>query len=109
MRRYFVWELVLSGPGVLRLVALRTHLMFADALTKSLPGPAHIQQWTNIEASCLALRRLDLMILSPPVCSTLKLLLLLSFLSLLFCILPNSCGFTPLFCKGGMIIIQGTL
>ena len=25
------------------LVALRTHLMFADALTKSLPGPAHIQ------------------------------------------------------------------
>ena len=34
-------ELVLSG--VLCLVALRTHLMFADALTKSLPGPAHIQ------------------------------------------------------------------
>ena len=41
IRRYFVRELVLSG--VLRLVALRTHLMFADALTKSLPGPAHIQ------------------------------------------------------------------
>ena len=41
IRRYFVKELVLSG--VLRLVALRTHLMFADALTKSLPGPAHIQ------------------------------------------------------------------
>ena len=32
IRRYFVRELVLSG--VLRLVALRTHLMFADALTK---------------------------------------------------------------------------
>jgi hypothetical protein len=41
IRRYFVRELVLRG--VLRLVALRTHLMFADALTKGLPGPAHIQ------------------------------------------------------------------
>jgi hypothetical protein len=41
IRRYFVRELDLIG--VLRLVALRTHLMFADALTKSLPGPAHIQ------------------------------------------------------------------
>jgi hypothetical protein len=39
--RYFVRELVLCG--VLRLVALRTQLMFADALTKGLPGPAHIQ------------------------------------------------------------------
>ena len=41
IRRYFVRELVLQG--VLRLVALRTHLMIADALTKSLPGTAHIQ------------------------------------------------------------------
>ena len=41
IHRYFVRELVLSG--VLRLIALRTHLMFADALTKGLPGPAHIQ------------------------------------------------------------------
>jgi hypothetical protein len=40
------------------------------------------------------------MILSPPVCYTLKLLLLLSLFSLLFCVLPNSCGFTPLLCKG---------
>ena len=33
--------MVLSG--VLRLVSLRTHLMFPDALTKGLPEPAHIQ------------------------------------------------------------------
>jgi hypothetical protein len=38
---------------------------------------------------------LDLMILSPPVCYTLKLLLLLSLLSLLFCVL--------LFCLSGDI------
>ena len=33
----------LVGLKVLRLVPLRTHLMFADALTKSLPSPAHIK------------------------------------------------------------------
>ena len=41
VRRYFVRELV--GLKVLRLVPLRTHLMVADALTKSLPSPAHIK------------------------------------------------------------------
>ena len=41
IRRYFVRELV--GLKVLRLVPLRTHLMVADALTKSLPSPAHIK------------------------------------------------------------------
>jgi hypothetical protein len=29
--------------GILKLVPLRTHLMVADALTKSLPSPAHIK------------------------------------------------------------------
>jgi hypothetical protein len=29
--------------GVIKLVPLRTHLMVADALTKSLPSPAHIK------------------------------------------------------------------
>ena len=41
IRRYFVRELV--GNKTLRLVPLRTHLMVADALTKSLPSPAHIK------------------------------------------------------------------
>ena len=35
IRRYFVRELV--ADGVLILIPLRTHLMMADALTKSLP------------------------------------------------------------------------
>ena len=39
IRRYFVRELV--ADGVLKLIPLRTHLMMADALTKSLPTPAH--------------------------------------------------------------------
>ena len=39
IRRYFVRELV--ADGVLRLIPLRTHLMMADALTKSQPTPAH--------------------------------------------------------------------
>ena len=39
IRRYFVRELVAGGN--LELIPLRTHLMMADALTKSLPTPAH--------------------------------------------------------------------
>ena len=39
IRRYFVRELV--ADGVLKLVPLRTHLMMADALTKSLLTPTH--------------------------------------------------------------------
>jgi hypothetical protein len=39
IRRYFVRDLV--SQQVLKLVPLRTHLMVADALTKSLPAPAH--------------------------------------------------------------------
>ena len=31
------------AAGVIKLVPLRTHLMVADALTKSLPSPAHIK------------------------------------------------------------------
>ena len=41
IRRYFVRDMVTAG--VLKLVPLRTHLMVADALTKSLPSPAHIE------------------------------------------------------------------
>ena len=40
IRRYFVRELVLAG--IVKLIPLRTHKMFADALTKSLPAPAFI-------------------------------------------------------------------
>ena len=36
IRRYFLRYMV-------KLVPLRTHLMVADALTKSLPSPAHIK------------------------------------------------------------------
>jgi hypothetical protein len=38
-RRYFVRDLV--AQQVLKLVSLRTNLIVADALTKSLPSPAH--------------------------------------------------------------------
>jgi hypothetical protein len=31
------------AAGVLKLVPLRTHLMVADALTKSLPSPVHLK------------------------------------------------------------------
>ena len=41
IRRYFVRDLVLAG--VVKLTPLRTHLMVADALTKSLPAPAHVK------------------------------------------------------------------
>ena len=41
IRRYFVRDMV--AAGVLKLVPLRTHPMVADALTKSLPSPAHIK------------------------------------------------------------------
>ncbi len=41
IRRYFVRDMV--PAGVIKLVPLRTHLMVADALTKSLPSPAHIK------------------------------------------------------------------
>jgi hypothetical protein len=33
----------LYAAGVMRLIPLRTHLMVADALTKSLPGPVLTQ------------------------------------------------------------------
>ena len=39
IRRYFVRDLV--AQNVLKLIPLRTSLMVADALTKSLPPPAH--------------------------------------------------------------------
>ena len=39
IHRYFVRDLV--SQQILKLVPLRTHLMVADALTKSLPAPAH--------------------------------------------------------------------
>jgi hypothetical protein len=39
IRRYFVRDLV--AQQILKLVPLRTNLMVADALTKSLPSPAH--------------------------------------------------------------------
>ena len=39
IRRYFVRDLV--AQNVLKLIPLRTSLMVADALTKSLPAPAH--------------------------------------------------------------------
>jgi hypothetical protein len=41
IRRFFVRDMV--AAGILKLVPLRTHLMVADALTKSLPSPAHIK------------------------------------------------------------------
>jgi hypothetical protein len=41
IRRYFVRDMV--AAGVNKLVPLRTHLMVADALTKSLSSPAHIK------------------------------------------------------------------
>ena len=41
IRRFFVRDMVTAG--ILKLVPLRTHLMVADALTKSLPSPAHIK------------------------------------------------------------------
>jgi len=40
-RRFFVRDMV--SAGVLKLVPLRTHLMFADVLTKRLPSPSHIK------------------------------------------------------------------
>jgi hypothetical protein len=39
IRRYFVRDLI--AQQVLKLVPRRTNLMVADALTKSLPSPAH--------------------------------------------------------------------
>ena len=39
IRSYFVRDLV--AQNVLKLIPLRTSLMVADALTKSLPAPAH--------------------------------------------------------------------
>ena len=39
IRRYFVRDLV--AQNVLKLIPLRTSLMVADAITKSLPAPAH--------------------------------------------------------------------
>ena len=44
IRRYFVRDMV--AAGVLKSVPLRTHLMAADALTTSLPSPAHIKHRT---------------------------------------------------------------
>ena len=41
IRRYFVRHMV--SVGVLKFVPLRTHLMVAHALTKSLSSPAHIK------------------------------------------------------------------
>jgi len=41
IRRYFVRDLVLAK--IVKLTPLRTHLMVADALTKSLPTPAHVK------------------------------------------------------------------
>ncbi len=41
IRRYFVRDLV--AKQILKLVPLRINLMVADALTKSLPAPAHAQ------------------------------------------------------------------
>ncbi len=41
IRRHFVRDMV--AAGVIKLVPLRTHLMVADALTKSFPSPAHIK------------------------------------------------------------------
>ncbi len=41
IRRYFVCDMV--AASVIKLVPLRTHLMVLDALTKSLPSPAHIK------------------------------------------------------------------
>jgi hypothetical protein len=41
IRCYFVRDMV--AAGVIKLVPLRTHLMVADALTKSLSSPAHIK------------------------------------------------------------------
>ena len=39
IRRYFVRDLV--AQNVLKLIPLRTSLMVADGLTKSLPAPVH--------------------------------------------------------------------
>ena len=39
IRRYFVRDLV--AHSIMKLEPLRTHFMVADALTKSLPAPAH--------------------------------------------------------------------
>ena len=39
IRRYFVCDLV--AHSIMKLEPLRTHFMVADALTKSLPAPAH--------------------------------------------------------------------
>jgi hypothetical protein len=41
IRGFFVRDMV--SAGVLKLVPLHNHLMVADALTKSLPPPAHIK------------------------------------------------------------------
>ena len=40
IRRYFIRELVKAG--IVKLIPLRTHKLFTDALTKSLPSPASI-------------------------------------------------------------------
>jgi hypothetical protein len=39
----FIFAASFHAAGVMRLIPLRTHLMVADALTKSLPGPALTQ------------------------------------------------------------------
>ena len=41
IRRYLVRDLVLAG--IVKLTPLRTHIMVADAYTKSLPTPAHVK------------------------------------------------------------------
>ncbi len=41
IRQYVVRDMV--ATSVIKLVSLRTHLMVADALTESLPSPAHIK------------------------------------------------------------------
>jgi hypothetical protein len=52
IRRYFVRDMV--AAGVIKLVPLRTHLMAADALTKSFPSPAHIKHCDIITLLCWA-------------------------------------------------------
>ena len=81
IRRYFVrdWSLVVFFASLLFVLTSCLLMLSRKACGLDLPT-------SNIAASCLALRCLDLMILSPTVCYTLKLLLLLSLLSLLFCV-----------------------
>ncbi len=59
MRVHYCRELYTAAPpGVMKLIPLRTHIIVADALTKSLPGPALSKHRDIMRGHVLFLARL---------------------------------------------------